>query len=56
MVELHYLLSRIGWKQRVLAEKLEVSPDTVSRWMSGKRKTPKVVILYLELLAERMKV
>ena len=56
MVDLPYLLSRIGWKQTQLAERIEVTPDTVSRWCSGKRKAPKVVLLYLELLAERMQV
>lgn len=56
MADLEQLLTRIGWKQRQLATHIEVNEDTVSRWKQGKRKTPKVVLLYLELLAERMNV
>lgn len=53
---LPYLLSRIGWKQKHLAERIDVTPDTVSRWCTGKRETPRVVILYLQLLIQRMDV
>ena len=55
MDSLAELLLKVGWSQRKLAAVIEVNPETVSRWKRGKTATPKVVLLYMELLAERMK-
>ena len=52
--EISGLLSRVGWTQRHFALWIGVDEDTVSRWVRKKRATPRLAILYLELLAERM--
>lgn len=44
------LLSESGLSGTKLADRLDVTRQTVSRWRSGKGAVPKVVTLYLELL------
>jgi len=41
------ILARLGWSRKYFAERIGVSPDTVSRW---KDDPPQLVMLYLELL------
>lgn len=50
-VELSQLLTNLHWTQNELSRRIDVDKNTVSRWINGERKTPKVVILYLSLLA-----
>jgi transcriptional regulator with XRE-family HTH domain len=48
---LRNLIGELGWTQAELAEKVGVTPRTVSLWATGKTKeVPKVVIIHLELL------
>ena len=50
MGQLSGLLVDLGWNQAELSRRINVSGNTVSNWITGKAKTPKVVILYLQLL------
>lgn len=49
-VELSQLLIDLHWSQNELSRRIDVDKNTVSRWVTGERKTPKLVILYLSLL------
>lgn len=40
-------LAHIKWRQRDLAERLDVTEETVSRWVNGHLETPKYVWAYL---------
>lgn len=46
------LLDRIGIKQSELARELEIPPNTVSRWATGRQTPFKVVWAYLEQRAK----
>lgn len=48
-VELQQVLSALKWSQAKLSRRIGVDKNTVGRWVSGKNKVPKVVIMYLEL-------
>lgn len=50
MVNLGQLIDKMGWTDKGFADKIGVDPVTVSRWINGERKIPKIVFLYLELL------
>lgn len=43
-------LIRIAGSQKRLAEALETTEETVSRWMNGTRSVPKFVTVVLELM------
>jgi plasmid maintenance system antidote protein VapI len=38
--ELNRTLAQIGWSQHELARRLEVRPDTVRGWVTGRRTVP----------------
>ena len=42
-------LSELGWGQRKFAERLSVTENAVSYWMTGQRKTPGYAVAYVEL-------
>ena len=42
-------LSELGWDQREFAERLAVTENAVSYWMTGQRKTPGYAVAYVEL-------
>lgn len=44
-------LKILGITKSQFADKIGVDPVTVSRWINGERKIPKIVFLYLELLS-----
>jgi len=44
------MLAELGWSQAQFAERIDVSPRTVSLWATDRTDVPKVVMLYLELL------
>lgn len=52
---LDLLMIELEWLQGDLVSRLGVGKNTVSRWVTGKSKVPKVVILYLELLCRLKK-
>ena len=43
-------LEILGWTQKDLIARIEVNKTTVSRWMTGKARIPKIVLLYLDLI------
>lgn len=45
-----HLMKSCGVSNRVLADRVQVDPHTVSRWRTGKVEVPHAVIVYLELL------
>lgn len=47
----HYLpeLAALGWTNKDLYGRIDVSPETVSRWKHGKKPVPRLVKAYLEL-------
>jgi hypothetical protein len=47
--EFNIALARLNMGRRELAELIECSPDTVSRYRSGKLPVPKLLGLYLDL-------
>ena len=44
------LLRAIGWNQAKLARKLDIDPNTVSRWITGRTPVPHFALEYLEAL------
>lgn len=48
--DLAALLKRAGMTQKELAKLCEVSPETVSRWMTGRSATPRIVVRHLTLM------
>lgn len=48
-VELRDAMKGLGLSVRSLAKLVEVSPSTVNRWRTGRRRVPGAVARYLEL-------
>jgi transcriptional regulator with XRE-family HTH domain len=51
MMNLADLLDDIGWSNGDLARRLDISPDTVSKWAKGRRDPPQPVMDWLGQLA-----
>lgn len=47
--ELAYAITRLGWSQTDLAEYVDVHPNTVSSWMTGRHVIPGAVLAYVTL-------
>lgn len=47
---LNELLARLDWSQSELANRMEIAPETISRWVA----VPPIVGLYLNCLLDRM--
>jgi transcriptional regulator with XRE-family HTH domain len=47
-------LTKLGWSQAGLASRVDVHPNTVSSWMTGRHEIPGSVLAYV-LLAVRVK-
>jgi len=47
--EFRTIMTRLGWTQAVLAEKLGVSPRTIRAWRKGTRPIPKTAVIVLRL-------
>jgi transcriptional regulator with XRE-family HTH domain len=47
--ELRAALAELRWTQKRLAERLDVDPDTVSRWTNGRGPVPGYVVEYLRV-------
>ena len=52
MTPLAALLAQIGWTTGELAHRLDVSPDTTSRWARGTRGYPSSVLTWLAEIAD----
>ena len=52
MTPIATLLARIGWTTGELAARLDVSPDTASRWARGTRTPPPSVVAWLAEIAD----
>ena len=52
MTPLAKLLARIGWTTGELSARLDVSPDTTSRWARGTRTPPPSVLVWLAAIAD----
>ena len=50
VTQLLEILDAIGWSQAKLARKLQVDPNTVSRWVTGRCPVPPWVLEYLSAL------
>ena len=48
--DLPAILAHLGWSQGQLAERIDVHPNTVSRWVNGKAQPPALVRIHLTLL------
>lgn len=46
------LLARIGVRQSQLARDIDMDPNTVSRWATGRQRPDNIVWAYLELRAK----
>ena len=42
-------LQELGWSQAELGRRIKVSETSICAWKNGRVKTPKSVLLYLEL-------
>lgn len=49
MIGLEFLINIYGFKNKDIAEKLEISPVTVHDWIKGKRKIPQQRINELKM-------
>lgn len=49
---LPHLLTRIGWPQTELADRLGVNRRTVRRWTAGQNETPAAVLAWLARVAD----
>jgi transcriptional regulator with XRE-family HTH domain len=50
MAEITEKLKELEWSQAELGRRINVTPNSVTKWKSGTRKTPKVVLLYLDMM------
>ncbi len=48
--ELGFVLKDLGWQQKELADRLGVTPDTVSSWRRGRTRVPQYVVEYLRVM------
>lgn len=47
--DLKATLAGLGWSQRAFADRIDVDPDTVSRWATDKSEMPGAAVAYLNL-------
>jgi DNA-binding transcriptional regulator YiaG len=52
--EVSELLQTIGWSQRELARRLNITDSTVRSWISGRRMPPPPVVEWLQDIARRI--
>ena len=45
-------LHRIGWSAQTAADRLDIDPRTVRRWISGQMEPPAGILAYLARLAD----
>lgn len=48
--DLSYALSKLGWSQKQFAERMDVHPNTVSGWVTGRVPVPGSVSAYIDLV------
>lgn len=48
--ELRAELKALGWSQAYFAKRLDVTADTVTRWVTGQRAVPGYVVEYLRVV------
>jgi hypothetical protein len=53
--QIHWLLQRLGMTPADAARDLEVDPDQVYAWCSGASQPPKMAIMALRHLADRLR-
>ncbi len=53
--QVQWLLQRLGMTPAEAARDLEVPPDQMSAWCSGESQPPKIAILALRHLADRLR-